>query len=203
MAYPFSWPSRADKTPFSNNTCTYCVVHVDRSWKIQRPWQNSFKYRSNSFSCQNVSGCRCKLIRILSNVSTVISQKCCKPQLLLWSQCQQLGDVIVRREIRHLLKNLTRIVSTCFPEGTLVAVNSCVFLRWIMPAAFSPEGFNLLPGEHTFRFHDTSFYADDEQTAPPSSQNRRTMILVTKGVLYTLPFIDLGKQKCTNWSTLL
>jgi len=90
-------------------------------------------------------------------------------------------------EIRIFLRNVSRIVCSRFPEKKLVAINACVFLRWLMPATFSPEGFQLI-------------------SAPLSACNRRTLILVTKvlqslanDVLfskeeYMLPFNDFIRE---------
>jgi len=64
-------------------------------------------------------------------------------------------------EMRQFLNNLKRLVENIFPSSRLVAINAFVFLRWMGPAVFSPEGFGLV-----------------EEAPPPLP--RRTLILVAK-----------------------
>jgi len=63
-------------------------------------------------------------------------------------------------QIRLFLNNLKLMVAKCFPNSKVVAVGGFLFLRFICPAIFSPEGFDLITNL--------------------TEMNRRTLVLVAK-----------------------
>eukprot|EP01114_Cavostelium_apophysatum_P012400 TRINITY_DN2764_c0_g1_i1.p1 TRINITY_DN2764_c0_g1~~TRINITY_DN2764_c0_g1_i1.p1 ORF type:complete len:1055 (+),score=300.76 TRINITY_DN2764_c0_g1_i1:165-3329(+) len=97
--------------------------------------------------------------------------------------------------IRHFLNNLKKMVEKCFPKSKLLAVGSFMFLRFICPSIFSPEGFKII-------------------TEPLAEHSRRSLILVSKviqslanGVIfqkeqYMVPlngFIEENKERFTEF----
>lgn len=63
--------------------------------------------------------------------------------------------------IRLVLSNLRRLVTQAFPNSGLMAVGGIIFLRFICPAIFAPEGFGLV-------------------STPPNGEARRALTLVAK-----------------------
>jgi len=78
--------------------------------------------------------------------------------------------------IRHFLNNLKRMVEKCFPESKLLAIGSFVFLRFICPSIFSPEGFGITKES-------------------PNDQNRRTMIIVSKVIQNLANGVSFQKEQ--------
>lgn len=85
----------------------------------------------------------------------------------LLSMTQKILDAILKSQqkcpyqLQEMLSSIRKLVSQKFPESELKAIGGIVFLRFICPSIFSPEGFGLLP-------------------AAPKQDARRALTLISK-----------------------
>lgn len=78
--------------------------------------------------------------------------------------------------IRLVLSNLRRLVSQAFPKSGLMAVGGIIFLRFICPAIFAPEGFGLV-------------------STPPSGESRRALTLIAKILQNLVNGVEFGGKE--------
>eukprot|EP00026_Physarum_polycephalum_P010230 Phypoly_transcript_10386.p1 GENE.Phypoly_transcript_10386~~Phypoly_transcript_10386.p1 ORF type:complete len:291 (+),score=65.41 Phypoly_transcript_10386:369-1241(+) len=78
--------------------------------------------------------------------------------------------------IRLVLSNLRRLVTQAFPNSGLMAVGGILFLRFICPSIFAPEGFGLV---------DT----------PPTAEARRALTLIAKILQNLVNGVEFGGKE--------